>query len=87
MAFGVAPLTAHLATSPGSMDSAVIIAASSHGDLAFITALQTIRVVMVLFLGPSISRVVARRLERTGHQPPEGGRSDDPVSVGESEAA
>jgi membrane AbrB-like protein len=32
MALGIDPLTAYLATSPGGLDSAVIIAASSHAD-------------------------------------------------------
>ena len=63
-ALGVDPLTAYLATSPGGLDSAAIIAASSRVDLAFVTALQVIRIVMVLILGPSISRWIARRLAR-----------------------
>jgi membrane AbrB-like protein len=87
MALGLDPLTAFLATSPGGLDSAAIIAASSHVDLPFIMALQTIRIVMVLFLGPPISRMIARRVEQTGHQPPRGGQGAIPVSVGESEAA
>ena len=62
-ALGVDPLTAYLATSPGGLDSAAIIAASSRVDLSFIMALQTIRIVMVLSLSPSISRWIARRLE------------------------
>jgi membrane AbrB-like protein len=64
MALGVDPLTAYLATSPGGLDSAAIIAASSKVDLSFIMALQTIRIVIVLLFGPSISRFVARRLEQ-----------------------
>jgi uncharacterized protein len=87
MALGLDPLTAYLATSPGGLDSAAIIAASSHVDLPFIMALQTIRIVMVLFLGPPISRAVARRVERADHQQPGGGRDAVPVSVGESDAA
>jgi membrane AbrB-like protein len=87
MALGVDPLTAYLATSPGGLDSAAIIAASSHVDLSFIMALQTIRVVMVLLLGPSISRVIARRVERTGYHQPRGGRGEEPVSLGPSGSA
>jgi uncharacterized membrane protein AbrB (regulator of aidB expression) len=48
-------LTAYLATSPADLDSGAIIAASSHVDLSFIMALRTIRIVMVLFLGPPIA--------------------------------
>ncbi len=60
---GVDPLTAYLATSPGGMDSIVVIAASSKVDLSFVMALQLMRVVILLLIGPSISRLVARRLE------------------------
>ena len=45
MELGVDPLTAYLATSPGGLDPAAVIATSSHADLSFITALQTIRIV------------------------------------------
>jgi uncharacterized protein len=87
MVLGVDPLTAFLATSPGGLDSAAVIAASSHADLSFITALQTIRIVMVVLIGPSISRVIARRVERTGDRPPGDGGGEEPVSVGPSESA
>lgn len=56
---GLDPLTAYLATSPGGMDSVAIIAASSKVDVAFVMALQTVRFLIVLALGPSISRAVA----------------------------
>lgn len=58
---GVDPLTAYLATSPGGMDSIAIIAAASKTvDLSFIMALQAARFLMVLLLGPSMARWVAR---------------------------
>ena len=87
MVLGVDPLTAYLATSPGGLDSAAVIAASNHADLSFITALQTIRIVMVVLIVPSISRVIARRVERTGDHPPGDGGGEEPVSVGPSESA
>jgi membrane AbrB-like protein len=59
---GIDPLTAYLATSPGGMDSIAIIAASSKADVAFIMGLQTVRFVMVLLVGPPMSRFIARRL-------------------------
>jgi uncharacterized protein len=62
-AFGVDPLTAYLATSPGGADSVAIIAASSRVDVSFVMALQTIRFVLVLMVGPAISRLVARQLQ------------------------
>ena len=87
MALGVDPLTAYLATSPGGLDSAAVIAASSHADLSFITALQTIRIVIVVLIGPSISRVIARWVERTGDRPPGDGGGEQSASVGPSESA
>lgn len=58
---GVDPLTAYLATSPGGMDSIAIIAASSDVDLPFVMALQTVRFFLVVLLGPSVARFIARR--------------------------
>lgn len=59
---GIDPLTAYLATSPGGMSSVAIIAATSHVDLAFVISLQTVRFVLVLLLGPAISRFIATRV-------------------------
>lgn len=59
---GIDPLTAYLATSPGGMSSIAIIAATSRADLAFVISLQTVRFVLVLFLGPAISRFLAGRV-------------------------
>ncbi|MBB5752330.1 AbrB family transcriptional regulator [Prosthecomicrobium pneumaticum] len=59
---GIDPLTAYLATSPGGMDTVAIIAAASHVDLSFVMALQTLRFLIVLLLGPALSRLVSRRL-------------------------
>ncbi|MDE2074653.1 MAG: AbrB family transcriptional regulator [Alphaproteobacteria bacterium] len=58
--FGIDLLTAYLATSPGGMDSVAIIAASSHVDMSFVMALQTVRFFMVILLGPVIARTLAR---------------------------
>ena len=58
---GIDPLTAYLATSPGGMDSIAIIAAATQNvDISFVMALQTIRFMVVLLLGPSLARLVAR---------------------------
>jgi membrane AbrB-like protein len=57
---GTDPLTAYLATSPGGADSVAIIAASSHVDLPFVMAMQMARFILVLLLGPTLARVVAR---------------------------
>jgi membrane AbrB-like protein len=58
---GIDPLTAYLATSPGGMDSVAIIAASSHVDLSFVMALQLVRFLIVLGIGPRLARFVAER--------------------------
>lgn len=60
----VDPLTAYLATSPGGVDAAAIIAASTHVDTPFVMALQTVRLIIVLVIGPSVARWVADTLGR-----------------------
>jgi hypothetical protein len=62
---GIDPLTAYLATSPGGLDSVAVIAVSAKVDVSFVLALQSMRLLIVLAVGPSISRFVARRLEQT----------------------
>ena len=56
---GTDPLTAYLATSPGGVDSAAIIAAASKVDLPFVMSMQTARLLLVIFIGPVLSRRVA----------------------------
>jgi membrane AbrB-like protein len=58
-AAGVDPLTAYLATSPGGADSVAIIAASSKVDVPFVMAMQTSRLIAVIFLAPIITRYIA----------------------------
>jgi membrane AbrB-like protein len=58
---GIDPLTAYLATSPGGADSAAIIAMASNVDVAFVMAMQTTRLILVLLIGPSLASFVARR--------------------------
>jgi membrane AbrB-like protein len=65
---GIDPLTAYLATSPGGMDSVAIIAASTKVDVPFVMAMQTFRFVVVLALGPSLARLVARSTAGTDHK-------------------
>jgi membrane AbrB-like protein len=58
---GIDPLTAYLATSPGGMDSVAIIAAAARNvDISFVMALQSARFLIVLLVGPSVARLVAR---------------------------
>jgi membrane AbrB-like protein len=57
----VDPLTAYLATSPGGLDSVAIIAASAHGvDVAFVMALQAVRLLFVIAFAPWITRLIVR---------------------------
>jgi membrane AbrB-like protein len=46
------PLTAYLASCPGGLDAVTIIAAASGADLPFITAMQALRLILVITLGP-----------------------------------
>jgi membrane AbrB-like protein len=57
------PLTAYLATSPGGVDAAAIIATSTKVDTPFVMALQTVRVVVLLIIGPHVARWVAGTLK------------------------
>ncbi|WP_020466251.1 AbrB family transcriptional regulator [Singulisphaera acidiphila] len=54
-------LTAYLATSPGEIDAVIAIAASTNVDMPFAMGLQTVRLIVVLFLGPALARFAARR--------------------------
>jgi len=52
---GIDPLTAYLATSPGGSDSIAIIAASTNVDVSFVMAMQTFRMITVMFLAPILT--------------------------------
>ena len=58
---GIEPLTAYLATSPGGADSVVVIAATSAVDAGFVMAMQLVRFLMVLGLGPHLTAWLANR--------------------------
>nr|WP_293386284.1 AbrB family transcriptional regulator [Phenylobacterium sp.] len=75
----VDPLTAYLATSPGGVDAAAIIAASTKVDTPFVMALQTLRVIVVLAIGPQVARWVAGTLTRTAPQP----ETSEPPDLGD----
>ncbi|THD51403.1 MAG: AbrB family transcriptional regulator [Phenylobacterium sp.] len=75
----VDPLTAYLATSPGGVDAAVIIAASTKVDTSFVMALQMLRVIVVLTIGPSVARWVAGTLTSAAPQP----EPPEPLDLGD----
>lgn len=54
IAAGVDPLTAYLATSPGAVESVVIIAASSKVDVPFVMAMQTTRLLALVTVVPAL---------------------------------
>jgi hypothetical protein len=78
---GVDPLTAYLATSPGGVDSAAIIAASTKVDMPFVMAMQTVRFLLILAVGPPLSRFVAGLLERDQDRTP----APSPAAVAQAE--
>lgn len=53
-------MTTFLATSPGGIDSVAILALDGGADAAFIMAMQTLRVLVVVATGPAIARFLAR---------------------------
>lgn len=65
---GVDPLTAYLATSPGGADSVAIIAAQSNVDAPFVMAMQTLRFIGVMLIGPSMAAWVARSVQASADQ-------------------
>jgi len=63
---GIDPLTAFLATSPGGADSVAIIAVSTHVDVPFVMAMQVVRFLLVLILGPMAARALSRSALKRG---------------------
>jgi membrane AbrB-like protein len=55
-------LTAYLATSPGGLDSIAIIALGSRVDISFVMAVQTLRLFLVILLGPRIAQWLCRQV-------------------------
>ena len=54
------PLTAYLSTTPGGLDSVILIAMGSRADVPFVVALQTLRVFVIILTGPHIARMICR---------------------------
>jgi membrane AbrB-like protein len=71
------PLTSYLATSPGGLDAVTAIAAGTGAWLPFITAMQTLRLLMVMVWGPALARFSSRVSgipgKPVGQPPPPGG--------------
>ena len=54
------PLKAYLSTSPGGLDSVILIAMGSQADIPFVVAVQTLRLFVVILVGPGIARLICR---------------------------
>lgn len=54
------PLTAYLATTPGGLDSVLLLAMGSHTDVPFVVAAQTLRLFLVILTGPFVARLICR---------------------------
>ncbi|QCE32438.1 AbrB family transcriptional regulator [Acetobacteraceae bacterium] len=61
-------LSAYLATSPGGLDTIIIISAGTPVNLPIILALQTARMIAVLVVGPALAKPLGKWLET--HRPP-----------------
>ena len=59
---GIDPLSAYLAMSPGGADTVAIIASSANVDVAFVMAMQTARLLVLLATGPFLARFIASRV-------------------------
>lgn len=54
------PLTAYLATTPGGLDSVILLAMGSQTDVPFVVAAQTLRLFLVSLTGPIVARFICR---------------------------
>jgi membrane AbrB-like protein len=59
------PLTAYLSMTPGGMDTAVVIAATTNVSLPLVLAAQMVRLIIVMIAGPSMAKAVAGWQRRT----------------------
>lgn len=59
-------LTAFLATNPGGLDSVAIIAVGSGADVPFVLAVQTLRLLLVVLIGPPLARLIAHAAPKRG---------------------
>ena len=54
--FGVAPLSAYLATSPGGLDTIAVISSAGGTDMGLVMAMQTLRLFAVVACWPWVVR-------------------------------
>ena len=58
---GATPLEGYLATTPGGIYAVLATAISSGVDVAFVVAVQVLRVVVMLLVAPAVARWTASR--------------------------
>jgi membrane AbrB-like protein len=54
------PVTGYLSSSPGGLDSIAIIALGTGADVSLVLAVQTVRLLVIVFTGPFLARAVLR---------------------------
>ncbi|RYJ04018.1 MAG: AbrB family transcriptional regulator, partial [Actinomycetales bacterium] len=59
-ATGVSRLDAYLATTPGGLYAVLATTTATGGDVTFVTAVQMLRLLMVLLLAPVLARLLSR---------------------------
>jgi membrane AbrB-like protein len=59
----VDPLSAYLAASPGGVDVAAVIAASTKVDTPFVMVIQSVRAVVLIIVGPQLARWAAKMVK------------------------
>ena len=58
---GATPLEGYLATTPGGIYAVLVTAISSGVDVAFVVAVQVLRVVVMLLVAPAVARWTTSR--------------------------
>ncbi|MFE4640401.1 AbrB family transcriptional regulator [Streptomyces sp. NPDC056730] len=75
-ATGTPLMDAYLATTPGGINAVLAAAVSSHGDVALVSTVQSLRLLVVMLLTPMIiRRLTPDRPKPAGNKAPAGDRS------------
>jgi membrane AbrB-like protein len=66
LATGIDFKTAYLAFSPGGLDTAALIGASTHVNMNIVMASQSVRMFIVILVAPMMAKFIVRRFALTG---------------------
>ena len=58
---GESELDSYLATTPGGLPAVLATSAETSGNVTFVTAVQLMRLILVLLLAPLVARLLLRR--------------------------